>query len=584
MRAVRAARAKAMFYVLLVIGGYLTWRLYDVQIRQGPKLAQKAHDQQVGSIDVFAQRGGIFDRDGNPIVVSAPSQSIYATPREIAKGESASTAAALAPILHLDRADLERELASRSENVLIARKVDRPVADRIDKLELAGIHVEKEPTGVRRVASGHFASTVIGFCDVDERGLEGLEYQYDSILRGANGRVEMEEDEFGRSLPFAKPDVISAAHPGYGLNLTLDSYLQFAAERELHETIAKWNARSGTILIMDPNTGELLAIANEPAYDLRNYAAASPDARRNRAIADAYEPGSTFKLITAAAALESGRVGPESRFPARDQLTIDEHTIHNAEDGFMAGTSSTESLEDIIAYSHNVGAAEVGLTIGKAQLYKTIRAFGFGEPTEAGMPGENPGIVPAPADWSDLTLPTVSFGHGIATTPMAMARAYAAIANGGVLMRPRILSAVVDANGQTIYRYGPEVERRVMSPTTAAVLRRYLRAVVVRGTGNPTAQVKGYTTAGKTGTAQVARDGVYASGEYVASFIGFVPAETPRFLILVKIERPRGEIYGSLVAAPSFARLARTAMLHAGQMPSVEQRLVKEGAASKQAL
>ncbi len=584
MRGVRTARAKAMFYLLLLIGTYLLWRLYDVQIRQGPKLAAKAHEQQVGSVDVFARRGGIFDRDGNPIVLSAPSQSIYATPREIPKGEALATATAIAPLLNADRAELAQRLASHDDNVLLARKIDRPTADRIDKLELAGIHVEAERTGVRRIASGHFASTVIGFCDVDERGLEGLEYQYDSLLRGSSGRVEMEEDEFGRSLPFAKTEVIAPAHPGYGLNLTIDSYLQFAAERELHAAIQKWNARSGTVIIMDPNTGELLAIANEPAYDLRNYASASPDARRNRAIADAYEPGSTFKLITAAAALESGRVGPESRFPARDQLTIGEHTIHNAEDGFMAGSGDTESLEDIIAYSHNVGAAEIGMSIGAPQLFRTIHDFGFGEPTNAGMPGENPGIVPSPADFSNLTVPTVSFGHGIATTPIAMARAYAAIANGGLLLRPRILSAVVDANGQTIYRYGPEVERRVMSPQTAAVLRRYLRAVVVRGTGNPTAQVKGYTTAGKTGTAQVAQNGVYSSGEYVASFIGFVPAEVPRFLILVKIERPRGEIYGSLVAAPSFASLARTAMLHAGQMPSADERLVQRGAASKRAL
>jgi cell division protein FtsI (penicillin-binding protein 3) len=396
--------------------------------------------------------------------------------------------------------------------------------------------------------------------------------------------MQLEEDQFGRSLPFADPRVVEQAKPGYGIDLTIASYLQFAAQRELNATVAKWGARSGTIVIMDPNTGELLAIANNPDYDVRNYASASPDARRNRAIADAYEPGSTFKLITAAAALESGKVRAGSMFPARDSLTVGEHTIHNAEDGFMAGTGGMESLEDIIAYSHNVGAAEVGMSIGQQAMYSTIRAFGFGDETQAGMPGENPGIVPAPADWSATTLPTISFGHGIATTPIAMARAYAAIANGGLLLRPRILSAVVDENGTPVYRYGTQVEHRVMSPQTAATLRRFLRAVVVRGTGNPTAKVPGYTTAGKTGTAQVARGGAYAAGEYIASFIGFIPAEAPRFLILVKIEAPRGAIYGSVVAAPAFADLARIAMLHAGQMPAAPLRLVKEGTASKQAL
>jgi cell division protein FtsI/penicillin-binding protein 2 len=584
MRSLRDARAKAMFYIFLVIGLYLTWRLYDIQIRQGPKLAQRAQAQHEGSSDVFARRGAILDRDGNALVVSEPSQSVYATPREIPKGTQPAIAAALATALHENARALEAELESRAGNVLVARKISRATADRIERLDLFGIHVEKEPTGVRRVASGTFASTVIGFTDIDEHGLEGLEYQYDKLLRGASGSVEFEEDQFGRSLPFAEPRVVEQAHPGYCLRLTIDSFLQFAAQRALHNAVIAHGARSGTVIILDPNTGELLAIANEPTYDVRSYALAAPEARRNRAIADAYEPGSTFKLITAAAALESGKVTSGQHFPSRDVLTVGDRKIHNAEDGFMAGSSSTESLEDIIAYSHNVGAAEVGLAIGPHALYRTIRAFGFGDETNAGMPGENPGIVPPPDDWSVSTLPTVSFGHGIATTPIALARAYAAIANGGMLVRPRILSGIVAPDGQTIYQYGPEVERRVISPATAATLRRYLRAAVVRGTGNPTAQVKGYTTAGKTGTAQVARDGAYVSGEYIASFIGFIPAEQPRFLILVKIERPQGDFYGSLVAAPVFATLARTAMLHAGQMPAVEQRLVKRGGPSKQAL
>jgi cell division protein FtsI/penicillin-binding protein 2 len=238
----------------------------------------------------------------------------------------------------------------------------------------------------------------------------------------------------------------------------------------------------------------------------------------------------------------------------------------------MAGTGGTESLEDIIAYSHNVGAAEVGMAVGPATLYKTIRAFGFGDSTKIEAPGENPGIVPALADWSGSTLPTVSFGHGISTTPLAMIRAYAAIANGGLLMRPRLLRTLYDDGGKTVYSYGPEIERRVMSEETAATLRRYLRAAVVRGTGNPTAQVAGYTTAGKTGTAQVVENGRYEPGSYIASFIGYVPAESPRYAILVKIEKPRGAYYGSLVAAPVFAAIARSLMLHADVMPSLPPR------------
>ena len=331
----------------------------------------------------------------------------------------------------------------------------------------------------------------------------------------------------GARLPFAQPRVVVAAKAGHSLALTIDSFIQYSAEKVLHDTIAEFHAKSGSIVIMDPGTGEVLALANAPDFDVREFASVPVDSLRDRAVADDYEPGSTFKLITAAAALDSGKVTPEDRFPARDSLTVGGSTIHNAEDGFLAGSSSTENLEEIIAKSHNVGAAEVGLRIGRKTMFDAMRRFGFGDSTEVGLPGENVGIVPRLDDWSATSLPTMAFGHGIAITPLALARAYCAIANGGLLMRPRILSAIIDADGRVAYRYGPEVERRAISKRTAAILRRYLRAVVVRGTGNPTAKVPGYTTAGKTGTAQVAENGYYSAGKYVASFVGFIPAEAP---------------------------------------------------------
>jgi cell division protein FtsI/penicillin-binding protein 2 len=245
----------------------------------------------------------------------------------------------------------------------------------------------------------------------------------------------------------------------------------------------------------------------------------------------------------------------------------------------MAGSGSSETLEDIIAYSHNVGAAEVGLRIGASTLYGMIRKFGFGEPTGVDFPGENPGIVAPVSDWSGSSIATISFGQGISTTPIALVRAYAAIANGGLLLKPLLIRAECDENGNVIKTYGPQIQRRVMSEATAATLRRFLRAVVVRGTGNPMAQVAGYTTAGKTGTAQVVENGVYESGAYVASFIGYVPADAPRYAILVKIERPRGGYYGGEVAGPVFADLARAVMLHEGVMPT-PPRLVRPRAAA----
>jgi cell division protein FtsI/penicillin-binding protein 2 len=567
--------------VLAAVAAFLLWRLYCVQIRDGRWLADKAYQQRLRTVDLSARRGTIYDRNGVVLVRSVPSQSVYATPQDVK--DKAGTARELAALLGLPLPFVAERLASHDSYVVVERKITRERADRLTNDPLAGISVVPESTGIRFVPAGRLASTVVGFTGIDENGLEGIEYEFDSLLRGAPGRMSLEADQFGRALPFSQPQILVPARGGHSLQLTLDSYLQFSVENVLRETVAQWNARSGSALVMDPYSGEILALANVPDYDLREFDRYPADARRDRAVMDAYEPGSTFKLITAAAALESGKVSTSQLFPARDELRIGSRVIHNAEDGFLAVNAAGETLGQIIAYSHNVGAAEVGMTIGARTMYGMIRAFGFGDPTEVDLPGENPGIVPPLADWSETTLPTVSFGHGIAVTPLALARAYCAIANGGILVRPRILDAILDGNGVPVYRYEPEVERRVISAKTAATLRGYLRTVVLAGTGNPTAQVPGYTTAGKTGTAQIAENGGYSSGEYVASFVGYVPAESPRYVILVKVERPRGAYYGSVVAAPAFARIARLAMLHAGVLPA-GPRLVRAPEASKHTL
>lgn len=575
-----ATRAKIIFYVFIAFACYIGVRFFVVQIKEGPLLAAQAYEQHLETIDFPAHRGTIYDRDGTPLVRSLPSQSVYASTGDIAG--VAETARALAPILRdTSVAALERTLRVKSAYVQLDHKVTRDRADAIARLGLPGISIIAEPTGIRFVPSGRLASTVLGFTGFDENGLDGVEYGFDSLLRGKPGRMVLEADQFGRAIPFAQPRVVVAASAGHSLVLTLDSYLQYNVEKILRETVGQWHAESGSAIVLDPQTGAILALANAPDFDVRDYQRFSPDARRDRAVMDAYEPGSTFKLITAAAALESGKVTPESRFPVRDALEVGGSTIHNAEDGFLAGTGGSETLADIIAYSHNVGAAEVGLRIGKRTMYDGLRRFEFGTPTQTGLPGENPGIVPALADWSATSLPTIAFGQGIATTPIAMIRAYAAIANGGLLLRPRILASIEDADGTVVYRYHREIERRAMSARTAAILRGYLRAVVVRGTGKGSAEVPGYTTAGKTGTAQVAENGVYLGGAYVASFIGMIPAQFPRYVILVKVARPQGSIYGSVVAAPAFAKIARIAMMHAGVMPQLPPRSVRRTLTSK---
>ena len=571
-------RAKLAFWLFVFVAAFLTWRLIQIQIVQGRVLAKEALDQRAQTIEVFARRGTIYDRSRTPLVRSLETQSVYADPTELT--DKKADAAKLAVVLGRKQETLVASFDEPTRFVWLARKVPHFVADRVRALDLQGVNLVEEQTGIRFWTAGRLASTALGFVGLDENGLSGVEYFYDRLLRGTTGRKMVETDPFQRAIPFGQQRVIEAARPGDSLVLTLDAYLQYETERYLRAQVKTYHARSGTALVLDPHTGEILAVANVPDFDPAHYGLSKPDAWRDRAVTDAYEPGSTFKLITAAAALESGKVTVKSRFPARDRLEVNGSTIHNAEDGFMAGTGGTESLEDIIAYSHNVGAAEVGMAIGKHAEYRTIRKFGFGDPTHVDLPGENPGIVPAPADWSGTSLPTIAFGHGVSVTPLALARAYCAIANGGILVRPRIVSAILDAQGRTVYRYPAEVEGRAISRRTAATLQGFLRQVVLRGTGNPTARVAGYTTAGKTGTAQVVENGRYAPGEYIASFVGYIPAEAPRYVILVKVERPRGAIYGSVVAAPVFAQIARAAMLHAGILPP-PARLVRGKAGAK---
>ena len=533
-------------------------------------LAKQALEQRSDTVELFARRGSILDRDGNVLVRSLPSQSVYAVPSQFVDVDG--TARKLGAIFgKLDPAVLASLHDKRLQFVWIARKVSHDTAERVRLANLEGIYFKQEDTGRRYDTVGHLASNVLGFVGIDENGLDGVEYRYDAQLKGTSGRMTLETDEFGRALPFGDQHVLRPPKPGVNISLTIDSYLQYQTERALGEQVRAWHAQSGSAVVMDPRTGEVLAMANIPDYEPNEFSKFSEDARRDRAVMDAYEPGSTFKLITAAAALQSGKVTTSSTFPSRDSMEVGGHIIHNAVDGEAGKAGSSVTLEQIIEYSLNVGAAQVGETIGGRTLYEMIHKAGFGESTHVGLPGENPGIVPALPDWSDSSLPTISFGQGISVTPIALTRFYCAIANGGLLLRPRIVAAVTDAQGKVLKKYGTTVERRIMSPKTAATLRKFLRTVVLHGTGDPAAQIPGYTTAGKTGTAQLVENGQYAPGQYIASFIGMVPAEHPRYVILVKVTRPRGAIYGSVVAAPAFAKIAASAMLHAGVMPAAPQ-------------
>ena len=560
-------RVKSLFYALLLIAVFLSWRLADVQLIKGPVYAKEALAQRSDTVEVFARRGSILDRDGNVLVRSLPSESVYAVPHDL--GDADQTIAQLQRTVgKIDKATAALLHDRHLQFVWIARKIPHDEADKVQALDLPGVAVIEEDTGRRVDVAGKSASTILGFVGIDENGLSGLEYTFDNLLKGSSGRVTIEADQFGRPIPFGQQRTIKAARPGLSLQLTIDSYLQFVTEAALEKQVKAYHARSGTAIVMDPYTGEVLAMANLPHYDPNAYWKFSADNYRDRAVQDAYEPGSTFKLVTAAAAIDSGKVGLTQRFNAIGPLEVGGRRIYNAVDGLTPDPAG-DTLETIIADSLNVGTANVALHIGGRTFYDMERRAGFGDPTQIGLAGENPGIVPQPSEWSGSSLATMSFGQGVSVTPIAMARYYAAIANGGLLMRPRILRSILDAQGNTIYAYPPEIERRVFSQKTAAILRRFLRSVVVRGTGNPSAQIPGYTTAGKTGTAQMVENGEYEPGAYVASFIGMVPYEHPRYVIYVKVEKPQGAIYGSIVAAPAFVEIAKAAMLHAGVLPQI---------------
>lgn len=560
-------RAKALFYLCFFIALYLVWRLYDVQVLHGPVYARAALDQRTRLITIPGLRGEILDRDGNDLVRSLPSESIYVDPEEVANVEE--TAARLRAIVGpLAPQTLELLHDPRAQFVYIARKVPHDEAQRVEQLGLPGVGVEQEVTGRRIDTVGTLASTVIGFVGIDEEGLAGIESSYDDVLRGVFGRVLVQEDDLGRPIPLAREDIVKPPKDGLSVELTLDSYLQFVAQEALSDAVRRFHGTDGTAIVMNPWTGEVLAMANLPDFDPNNWERAPADAQRDRAVTDAYEPGSTYKLVMAAAALESGKVTLSSRFPAHDEIEVGGWTIHNAEDGFMPNAGGSETLEQIVEYSHNVGAAEVGMHIGAQTFYAMERKAGFGEPTGIGLAGENPGIVPPPSQWSAPSLATMSFGQGVAVTPLALTRYYCAIANGGLLMKPLLVRAYVNGSGAVVQRFIPQVVRRVFSERTASELRAFLRQVVLHGTGDPTAQIPGYATAGKTGTAQIVQNGRYESGDYSASFIGMIPYDHPRYVIYVKIDRPVGAYYGSVVAAPVFDWIARAAMLRDGIAPA----------------
>ena len=525
----------------LVFAGTLA-RAVWLQGVQAGTLEQMATRQQVETEAIPAGRGTIFDRNGEPLAIGQQATTVYADPRLVTDPRRVAIAAARA--LDLDANELYPRLADRSRHfVYVQRKADPALAEKLRQQELPGLgfYAEERRTYPQRTVASH----VLGFAGLDNEGLEGLEASLDDVLAGKPGSQTIVRDPFGQVI-----DVIDteAEQPGRDVFLTLDHRMQANAEAVLRETVAKWDAKAATAVVLDPHTGAILAMANAPSFDANRFGAVRAMRVRNRAITDTYEPGSTFKLVTVAAALSEKLVAPSSKFRLAPTIRVADRIIHEHE----PRATQTMSVAQILFQSSNIGTVTLAQLLGKDRVAGWIDRFGFGSPTGVDFPGESGGIVLPPERWSGSTIGNVPIGQGIAVTALQMAAAYGAIANGGILREPHLVDRI---DGE---RKARSPGRRVVSETVAAQVMTMLRDVVsAEGGTGAAAAVPGYTVAGKTGTAAKPESGGYSTSRYVASFAGVVPAKDPRLVVLVSVDEPRNAIWGGVVAAPAFSKIAR---------------------------
>lgn len=537
--------------------GALAARLYQLQVVEHEHYVQRARAQQRSELVLTPPRGTIFDARGRELALSVEASSAFVNPRQLS--EPARAAQSIAGIVGGDRAVLAKRLSRDDVGfVWVARQLDPEQTERLRDLELDGLAFTQESK--RSYPLGGLAAPVLGFVGVDPNGLAGVELAYDEAVAGREVRRPVLRDaRRGRTLydDFDQPQ----PQPGSDLYLTIDSSIQHVAERELAAAVAAHGAKGGSVVMLDPSTGAVLAMASYPGFDPNLYRQAPPERRVNVPVQHLFEPGSTFKLITAAAALEAGVVDPFDRFDC-GHGGIDFHGKYIRDHKSFGDLSFSE----IIAYSSNVGAIQIGSRVGKERLYRQIRAFGFGAKTGIDLSGEAEGIVHPVDEWGSRDIAYISFGQGISVSPLQLANAFAAIANGGTLYRPYVVAAMGRVGRVAPLPGRPEVIGRPISPTTARTLERMLEMVVgdEHGTGKRAA-IAGYRVAGKTGTAEKPENGGYGPGKYVASFVGFAPARRPAVVCLVVIDEPTGPRYhGGDAAAGTFAAIVRHALLRLG--------------------
>ena len=552
-------RLRVIFAAFAIATLLLSLRVGYWQTIGRAALVEGATDQVRSDLVLAAQRGVIRDRNGALLATTVPLRSLYAIPKRIGdEAARASAAAKLAPLLGTTSEGVLEALDSGAEWLYLRRRLPEDTAKAIDMLGIAGLGFETEPK--RLYPNDTLAAQVLGFVNDAGVGQYGIEGAYDSLLRGTPGSLVVERDpqdrELALGLRIAQPPV-----NGSDLTLTIDLVVQTAAERALRNAMEKEHATGGCVVVMDPRDGAILGLASYPTYDPSAVGKADPEALRDRCTSWQYEPGSTMKAITIAGAIDQHVVTPDTTYEDKGYAIIGGRRLNNA----LGKAYGTSTVTQILEHSANAGAVFVAQKLGADELYSYLQAFGFGAATKVDLAGEATGSIRPLAEWYPVDLGTIAFGQGIAATPLQLAAAYAAIANGGTLYKPYVVAARRGADGE--HRTAPVVIRRPITPETAATLRAMLTSTVDNGIANG-ASIPHYSVAGKTGTAQIpSDDGRYLDDAYISSFAGFAPANDPRFVTVIVLERPQSNLYGTVTAMAAFRDLATDALRNARVQP-----------------
>jgi cell division protein FtsI (penicillin-binding protein 3) len=548
-RSVTLAAAFAA-WILLILA-----RLYYLQIIKYVYWLGRAEGQQQRIIELAPHRGTIYDRHMRPLAMSLPVNSVFAVPSQLS--DAHAVANLLAPILGLEPRDVEGRFEAFRNFCWIKRKVSSTEATNVKALHIKGVYFEKEAK--RFYPMGDLAASVLGYVGMDDRGLAGVEYALNSQIEGQPGHALVLED--ARRQSFASRD--DPGEPGMNVELTVDSSVQYIAQSVLNADVAKWHAKGGVAIVENPINGQILAMASNPTFDPNSYAKTPALDRINRAVAWIYEPGSTFKLVAVSTAIQEHLAKPTDLINCQmGAIRLGGRIIHDDQGVIPHDRAGDLTLSQVLAYSSDVGAVKMALRLGEDRFYRGILNFGFDAKTGIGLPSEEQGLLMPPDRWSGVSIGEIAIGQGIGITPVQLIQAYSAIANGGILIQPRIVQAIF--HGETQSPVPLQQEKRILSTRTAAQMRKMLEGVVTFGTGRA-AQLNGYSAAGKTGTAQkVDANGRYSHTHYVGSFVGFAPATRPVIAVLVAIDTPVGEHYGAEVAAPAWNQIAQQTLNYLG--------------------